>query len=582
MNQLLLEAPAITKQIMRSFYFTKDMDGFLSYMSEDLTWIGTGENEYKFIYAEIEAYFRRGESKIPVCQVHDDTYQIVFSSGDTCVVMGKLRLNTGTETGILLEIHQRVTFVYALEENCLKVKHMHVSNPHADMEGEEYFIPSAVGVKNYEYLERLLAEKIEVIELLNSTMKSGIKGSYEDDLYSLFYVNEGLAKMLGYTYAEFMEMSAGNTAGIIYPLDVAGALAECKNCLAKSNEYATEYRMQKKDGTLLWVMDAGRRITNSDGITVINSIITDITPLKSALAELQIERERYRIILENVTGVIFEYDIEADILTTFEKVEVEDSVKTQRYEFHHYKEFLQRNGDVHPEDVHKLLAVYTGKLSQTIEIRSKESRDGLDIWQWKAVQCSVLYNEDHQPTRTIGMLRDITKEKEKEQKLMDQAQKDSLTGLLNQSAVKGCVRRYLLEKSVEESYALLIIDLDKFKEVNDTYGHLAGNIVLIGVAEKLKSVCRGSDVIGRIGGDEFMVVLKDISAANAMQKADEIIHAVRTIHLAGEVNFKVSCSIGVALSTAEDEPYDQLFADADKALYQAKERGKNCFSFLMR
>lgn len=582
MNQLLLQAPAITRQIMRSFYFAKDMEGFFSYLSEDLTWIGTGENEYKLIYSEIEAYFRQGGSKIPICQVHDDVYQIVFSSGDTCVVMGKLRLNTGTETGILIEVHQRVTFVYALEENCLKVKHMHVSNPHHEMEEEDCFIPSTVGAKNYAYLERLLAEKIEVIELLNSTMKSGIKGSYEDDFYSFFYVNEGLAKMLGYTYAEFMEMSAGTTAGSIYPPDAASALAECSGCLAKGNEYATEYRMQKKDGGLMWVMDAGRRIRNSDGTTVINSIITDITPLKSALAELQIERERYRIVLENVTGIIFEYDIEADILTTFEKVEVGGSVKTQRYDFHHYKQFLPRNGDIHPEDVHKLLAVYTGQISQTIEIRSKESRGGLDTWEWKIIECSVLYNEDRQPIRTIGMLRDITKEKIKEQKLMDQAQKDSLTGLLNQSAVKGCVRRYLLEKPVQETYALLIIDLDKFKEVNDTYGHLAGNIVLIGVAEKLKSVCRGSDIIGRIGGDEFMVVLKDIREKNAIQKAEEIIHAVRTIHLDEQVNFNVSCSIGIALSTTDYETYDQLFADADKALYQAKEKGKDCFRFLAR
>ena len=119
--------------------------------------------------------------------------------------------------------------------------------------------------------------------MVNNNIEGGLKGSIDDDDFTYFYVNEGLPKMLGYTYEEFMEMSGGTAVGAIYPPDLQKVRQDCENCFAKGPSYHTEYRMRRKDGNLLWVIDRGTKTLGTDGQIKINSIITDVTNLKNAL-----------------------------------------------------------------------------------------------------------------------------------------------------------------------------------------------------------------------------------------------------------------------------------------------------------
>jgi diguanylate cyclase (GGDEF)-like protein len=122
--------------------------------------------------------------------------------------------------------------------------------------------------------------------------------------------------------------------------------------------------------------------------------------------------------------------------------------------------------------------------------------------------------------------------------------------------------------------------MDHFKQANDSFGHLFGDSVLVEMADKIKKLFRSSDVIGRIGGDEFVVFLKDIANEKAIvEKAREICESMRTISLNEHSNYKVSCSIGIAVAPKDSEVYLDLFKKADEALYYSKNHGKESYTF---
>ncbi len=155
------------------------------------------------------------------------------------------------------------------------------------------------------------------------------------------------------------------------------------------------------------------------------------------------------------------------------------------------------------------------------------------------------------------------------------AETDKLTGLLNKATFERQCRRLLSESESGTFSTLLLIDLDHFKEVNDTLGHQTGDALLHDFAEVLRRLFRPTDPIGRFGGDEFVVFLHDIPGKEiAMQKAKRIVEVTPSI-LVGVQSVMVSASIGVSSSTLHGTDYDSLFAVADKSVYAVKESGRN-------
>jgi diguanylate cyclase (GGDEF)-like protein len=162
--------------------------------------------------------------------------------------------------------------------------------------------------------------------------------------------------------------------------------------------------------------------------------------------------------------------------------------------------------------------------------------------------------------------------------LRDQATHDGLTGLLNRCSILEILGKEL-SRAVRASQplSLLMVDLDRFKQVNDTHGHLAGDAVLREAAGRMQSTVRNYDSVGRYGGEEFLIVLPGCDGARARSQAERIREAVAAPQLsAGSLKLTVTCSIGVAsrLLPAEEDA-DALLREADLALYQAKDGGRN-------
>ena len=129
-------------------------------------------------------------------------------------------------------------------------------------------------------------------------------------------------------------------------------------------------------------------------------------------------------------------------------------------------------------------------------------------------------------------------------------------------------------------HAFMILDLDNFKQINDQYGHYFGDRVLCEVSDQLRKLFRSSDILGRIGGDEFLVFMADIDdRRSAADKAEAILLNIRQIHRQERIPTPVTCSIGIAVYPEDAQDYDGLYQCADHALYEAKNQGKSKFSF---
>lgn len=154
---------------------------------------------------------------------------------------------------------------------------------------------------------------------------------------------------------------------------------------------------------------------------------------------------------------------------------------------------------------------------------------------------------------------------------------DTLSGILNKKASAEAVEHYILAHAPQTTCALLILDIDDFKLVNDQLGHYTGDILLRAIGELLRETFRSTDVVGRFGGDEFIVLVKNTADRNVLESKCRTIQERMSRSASLDSGLRVTCSIGGVLASGQDVSYEVLFRQADAALYDAKAAGKNCF-----
>ena len=161
------------------------------------------------------------------------------------------------------------------------------------------------------------------------------------------------------------------------------------------------------------------------------------------------------------------------------------------------------------------------------------------------------------------------------------AARDSLTRLLNAQTTRDLCEEYI--RSGQRNFALLVIDVDQFKYINDHHGHMVGDHVLMHIAKGIRKLFRNNDIVGRIGGDEFLVLMKDVEDRRIVEKRSaQINEACREILCDDIPQESLSCSVGVVFAHENREAYDTLFCLADEAMYRAKVEGGGRFNLLER
>jgi diguanylate cyclase (GGDEF)-like protein/PAS domain S-box-containing protein len=202
-----------------------------------------------------------------------------------------------------------------------------------------------------------------------------------------------------------------------------------------------------------------------------------------------------------------------------------------------------------------------------------------ETYKWFSMRGMAAFNEFQKPIRIAGSLTDITMQKSYEQELWHTAYHDALTGLANRSLFVEKLRQ-LLQQAIplKTAPAILFLDLDRFKLINDSLGHDIGDKLLIGVARRLKRCLRSKDVAARLGGDEFTVILQEAQTPEDVKKVAERILSefARPFNLDGHEVF-VTASIGIAYLDNETKKIDTFLRNADLAMYRAKTRGRACY-----
>lgn len=297
-----------------------------------------------------------------------------------------------------------------------------------------------------------------------------------------------------------------------------------------------------------------------------------IEELERELAE---ERIRRKITEDNSDCALWEYEIAAKRYVLSRKLGGKWSTTNMVIE--NYQEQMHKWGFVHPDDWANFdefcAAMDRGDEHISYEVR-QVSDESVFVW-FRYVGIPV-YDKDHKPYKIMGKTMDITEEKKNQELLEQKAERDSLTDLYNKAKMRKQVEKHIRRADAHDEGAFLIIDIDDFKSINDTYGHLYGDEVLIKIANILLISTGLEDYAGRIGGDEFCVFCRGENAGqHAMETAERISQMADRIQLSGR---RVTLSMGISKYPADAATYEDLYQKADQALYRVKHSGKNAFS----
>lgn len=334
-----------------------------------------------------------------------------------------------------------------------------------------------------------------------------------------------------------------------------------------------QLRISHISGNPIWVQIKSRIYYAADGSEYIYHALTDITASKTVLLQMEAEQQRNNEIVELSEGIIFDWDINRDYLSCTSKFEKRFGYNTNGIKL---REHLTDGGRFHPDDMpqlrEKLESLLCGGPTDSVDVRIS-ANDGR--YYWSRIRAVATFDKNGAPAHVLGIIYDINDLKHAALSMKKQAELDGLTKLLNKASAQNAITEYLAERNGGALAAMLVMDLDNFKLVNDRFGHLYGDAVLSQIGSTLRSLFRAQDIIGRIGGDEFMILMKDVPNRELVEERCQLLvdtFRQQLQHLMP--NVPVSVSVGAAIIPAHGTGYAELFRHADEALYTAKRAGK--------
>jgi len=436
----------------------------------------------------------------------------------------------------------------------------------------ETCILSSIGdITEHKQLEQAVIKSEERYRTILEQMHDSY---YEVDLAGNFaFANESTGYSLGYSPEELI--------GQNYRLTVPEE--DVENMFAAFNEvYRTgkpntgfPHRIRHKDGSITFSeMSIALRKNKQGDIIGFRSVSRDITERKHMEKEVQESAEKYRALIENINDVFYTLDTQGNISYVSPVVE-----RLTQYKVSDLigKPFIPL---IYPDDLPALLDSFNRLVSGQLEPWEFRilDKDGRIIFV--RTSSRPLY-KDGEIVGITALMTDITERKQMEQKLEELATHDYLTGLPNRVLLTD---RFSMAAALagrnKARLAVMSLDLDKFKTINDTLGHAAGDQVLKTVSARLTGIIRGSDTIARIGGDEFILVMQETKRkedANAI--AQKIVDVFAEPLLIDGHPLNVSTSIGIAIYPEDAEDLETLIKKSDAAMYYSKGHGRNQFKF---
>lgn len=290
----------------------------------------------------------------------------------------------------------------------------------------------------------------------------------------------------------------------------------------------------------------------------------------------------FKIAMDHTNELLVTVDIESTKLVT-SKSKFEDFFGVQPIDQYYFRPLLIDLGIVYEQDLDKVFEhsnfANIKHLSDAniqfsyYEFRINHPKDGLI---WISENIIPVKDDNGKLVKVLARFRNIHEQKQQELNRREQLKTDIFTGLYNKNYVITAVNEYLATPKRFSSSSILIMDVDNFKEINDTKGHLFGDKAIAVIANILKQEFRTSDIVGRFGGDEFIVFMKDLQTKSIVEnKAQKLIERFKDPIIIDNQSIHVSISIGISFYPLDGTTFDELFEKADMALYKSKHSGKN-------
>lgn len=575
----------------------------------------------------------------------------------------------------------------------------------ASTETSDLYFVSLEDVSEQKRLAIQLDETNKELELMMKSMPGGVFRYTADENEQFAYISPGILSLLGYTEAEFREVTRNRFSQMIYEEDRQRVLDEIDAQISVGTTDQCEYRVKTKSGELKWVYDVGRIETDEHGQKWFAVIITDIDQEKQQREEILRQQERYRIIIEQTDIAVFEWDDEqahlyhsqsydrfafsqltfdplddgaviencvypqdADVMRGFfermrdgrryasctlrlrliggsyqwshltatvirseagktlrvigtisnidDAVRVEQAQKWQEERYQilmedtnvatfdydpvcdvltrsvfvkgegvkeksiaDYHNRLHHSSVMHPDSVAGYLKMLDDACKEpTSACFEYRARYGGGEYRWVRARYISLPDENGHIYRVVGKIDDVQDVKEIEEHAREMkriAQTDEVSGLSSRVATENAISMYLSSKR-DQPGALIMLDIDNFKHVNDTYGHIAGDEIIREVGARIRENLRDTDVMGRIGGDEFMMLAPGIGDMDTLTAKTEAL--LDAMHKIDRPQYHgVHASIGATFILPSERDYQALYKRVDDALYEAKNSGKNQF-----
>ncbi|MEF8719154.1 MAG: EAL domain-containing protein [Candidatus Accumulibacter necessarius] len=464
----------------------------------------------------------------------------------------------------------------------------------ARLEGDERYVVICRDLTERRQVEALRQDALDRFRQLTQLVP-GVVYQFRlrpDGSSCMPYVSGAFREMFGLTANEVRE-DATKALMRAHPDDVEGLMASIQMSAKDMTPWQHEYRLKVDDGTEHWVFGNSLPQRDVDGSVLWHGFITDITERKQAEAALIESEERWKFALEGAGEGVWDWNIQTG-----------DAVYSRRWkEMLGYAEGEIGNNSsewssrVHPEDMPKVMAAIQAHIdgktrSAAIEFRMF-CKDG--TWLWTLGRGMVVSRDANgKPLRLVGTNADVTERKATADKIERLAFYDPLTDLPNRRLLLDRLEQALSSSTRHHRYgALMLLDMDDFKTLNDTLGHDVGDQLLVEVTSRLQAAVREGDTVARHGGDEFVVILEDLSedtlaATQAENVAVKILHVVSQPYLldltlreglTNKRSYHCTSSIGITLFRGHSLSADELMRRADTAMYQAKAGGRNSLRF---
>ncbi|HXB14112.1 MAG TPA: diguanylate cyclase [Solirubrobacteraceae bacterium] len=401
----------------------------------------------------------------------------------------------------------------------------------------------------------------EPVEVDTTAQRPRFATIHKDELSFLVHIDEAITQILGW---EPEDMLGHRSLEFVHQDDHALAIDNWMQMLARPGPARrVRQRLSTKDGNWVWFEVTNHNLLGDPDQKVVVCEMVDITEEMAANEDLRAREQLLDRLAETVPVGLMQLDDEMQIVYTNDRLH--EILGTDRAET-----VSQQLANVDPEDRLAIEAALAALMSDgadaEVEVAVTGRQDGRD--RNCQISLRALTHEGGEVSGAIACLADVSDSIAMREELRRRATHDDLTGCLNRAAITRALEENIAGGDPDGHRALLFIDLDGFKEVNDQHGHAAGDELLRAVAGHLRGSVRSDDLVGRLGGDEFLVLCPYMDEDNARRLADRLTISAAAGAIGSEAD--VTASVGVAWSRGAEIDAETLLANADRAMYEAK------------